>query len=282
MLSHATTRDWLIPYADGMLAADERRRIDGHITGCAACAAELREVRELNLLLVTLPPAPPVAVAPFWLKLQAVLPQRRTLRIPSFAGYRRMGMAFAVAAIAALAATVSALAAPSALPDNPLYPIKQIEEDVRLALTPSNERLTVQLQLANERLREAQAMAADHQPLLAEHSLRGFQVIINDAAAALKNPADPGAARDALEALRVKLDAVERANANRDDDAAGVKRLVAAARDELDRIEQLDSVAAPRTLVIGEHATPEPTPQATPTPTLQPEPFDQEHEPGHH
>ena len=23
MLSHATTRDWLIPYADGMLAADE-------------------------------------------------------------------------------------------------------------------------------------------------------------------------------------------------------------------------------------------------------------------
>ncbi|HXM52694.1 MAG TPA: zf-HC2 domain-containing protein, partial [Candidatus Binatus sp.] len=77
MLSHATARDWLIPYADGMLAADERRRIDGHIAGCVACAAELREVRELNLLLVTLPPAPPVAVAPFWLKLQAVLPQRR-------------------------------------------------------------------------------------------------------------------------------------------------------------------------------------------------------------
>src|SRR6202047_73737 len=71
MLSHATTRDWLIPYADGMLAADERRRIDGHITGCAACAAELREVRELNLLLVTLPPAPPPAVAPLWLTLQA-------------------------------------------------------------------------------------------------------------------------------------------------------------------------------------------------------------------
>ena len=44
MLSHATTRDWLIPYADGMLAADERRRLDGHLTGCAACAAELREI----------------------------------------------------------------------------------------------------------------------------------------------------------------------------------------------------------------------------------------------
>jgi hypothetical protein len=274
MLSHATTRDWLIPYADGMLAADERRRIDGHIAGCPTCAAELREVRELNLLLVTLPPAPPVAVAPFWLKLQAVLPQRRTLRIPTFASYRRMGMAFAVAAIAALAATMSAFAAPSALPDNPLYPVKQLEEDVRLALTPSNERLTVQLQLANERLREAQAMAFNHKPLLAESSLRGFQVIINNAAAALKNPADPGAAKDALEALRVKLDAVERANANRDDDAAGVKQLVAAASDELDRIEQLETLASSPTLVIGEQATPEPTP--TPKPTPLPDPSDRD------
>src|SRR5437588_8623750 len=115
MLSHATTRDWLIPYADGMLAVDERRRIDGHIAGCATCAGELREVRELNLLLVTLPPAPPVAFAPFWLNLQAVLPQRRALRLPSFAGYRRLGLSFAVAAVAAVVAAGSAFAAPSAL-----------------------------------------------------------------------------------------------------------------------------------------------------------------------
>jgi hypothetical protein len=272
MLSHATARDWLIPYADGMLAADERRRVDGHIAGCGLCAAELREVRELNLLLVTLPPAPPVAVAPFWLKLQAVLPQRRILRIPSFAGYRRMGMAFAAAAIAVVAATGSAFAAPSALPDSALYPVKQLEENVRLALTPTNARLTVQLQLAGERLREAQAMAANHKPLLAESSLRGFQVIINGAAAALKNPADPVAAKDALQTLRVELDAVERANANGDDDAAGVKRLVAAANDELDRIEQLESVASTPGLVIGEQATPQPTPKATPTPKPAPTP----------
>ncbi len=274
MLSHATTRDWLIPYADGMLAADERRRIDRHIAGCATCAAELREVRELNLLLVTLPPAPPVAVAPFWLKLQAALPQRRTLRIPSFTRYRRMGVAFAMAAFAALAATVSAFAAPSALPDNPLYPVKQFEENMRLALTPSNERLSVQLQLASERLREAGAMATNQKPLLAENSLHRFEVILNDAAAALKNPADPGATKDALDALRVKLVAVERENANRDDDAAGVKRLVAAATDELDRIEQLDPVAAPPAVVIGEQATPEPTPQPTPTPTPRPDSSD--------
>lgn len=277
MLSHATTRDWLIPYADGMLAADERRRIDGHIAGCASCAAELREVRELNLLLVTLPPAPPVAVAPFWLKLQAALPQRRTLKLPSFSGYRRMSVAFAMAAATALAATVSALAAPSALPDNPLYPVKHFEEDVRLALTPSNERLSVQLQLAGERLREAQAMAANHKPRLAENSLRGFEIILNDAAAALRNPADPPATKDALDALRVKLAAVERENAYRDDDATGVKQLVAAATDELDRIEQLETTAASSPeLIVGEQAPPDPTAQPTPTPTPRPEPSDRE------
>jgi hypothetical protein len=273
MLSHATARDWLIPYADGMLAADERRRIDGHITACAACAAELREVRELNLLLVTLPPAPPVAVATFWLKLQAVLPQRRTLRIPTFAGYRRLSVAFAVAAIAALAAASTAFAAPSALPDNPLYPVKQLEENVRLALTPANERLTVQLQLAGERLREAQAMAFDHKTRLAENSLRAFTIIVNDAAVSLRHPANPLAANDALRALHVKLDAIERTNASRDDDAAGIKELVAGASDELDRIEQLETVSAPA-LVVGEQATPDPTPQVTAKPAPGPTPPD--------
>ena len=242
MLSHATAHDWLIPYADGMLAADERRRIDGHIAGCAACAAELREVRELNLLLVTLPPAPPVAVAPFWLKLQAVLPQRRALRMPTFARYRRLSVAFAVAAVAALAVGGSAaFAAPSALPDNPLYPVKQLEEDVRLALTPANERLTLKLQLAAERLREAEAMAANHKPRLAESSLRAFSVIINDAAVSLKNPSNPLARKDVLRDLRAKLDAVERSNASRDD-VPGIKDLVATASDELGRIEHEDTV----------------------------------------
>jgi hypothetical protein len=276
MLSHATTRDWLIPYADGMLAADERRRIDGHITGCAACAAELREVRELNLLLVTLPPAPLVAFAPFWLNLHAVLPQRRALRIPTFAGYRRLGVAFAVAAIAVLAAAGSALAAPSALPDNALYPVKQLEEGVRLALAPGNERLTVQLQLANERLREAEAMAADHKPRLAASSLRGFQVIVGDATAGLKDLADPKAAKAALQTLHAKLVAVERVNLSREDDDQDVKRLVTAASDELDQIEQAGAVAAP-TLVVGEQATPQPTPQPTPRPTPRPTPTDRDH-----
>ena len=281
MLSHATARDWLIPYADGMLAADERRRIDGHIAGCGICAAELREVRELNLLLVTLPPAPPTSVAPFWLKLQAVLPQRRSLRIPSFAGYRRLGLAFAAASIAALAAAATALAAPSALPDNPLYPVKHLEEDVRLALAPANDRLTVRLQLAAERLREAQAMAANHKPRLAESSLRAFTIIVDDAAMSLKNPTTPPATRNALHALRAKLEGVERMNANRDDDVDAIRQLVAAAVDEIDRIEQ-DERVTPPALIVGEQATPDPTPQMTPKPTPRPTPSDDEHESGHH
>ena len=279
MLSHATTRDWLIPYADGMLASDERRRIDGHVAGCAPCAAELRQVRELNLLLVTLPPAPPVAFAPFWLKLQAELPQRRTFRIPTLANTRRLGLALAMAAMAMLAAAGSALAAPSALPDNPLYPIKQLEESIRIAFTPANDRLTVQLQLATERLREAQAMASGHKPVLAESSLRAFRVIVDDATAALKNPADPRAAKNALHALRVRLDAVQRANATRGDDDSDVKRIVIEATDELDRIEQVESqIEIPATLVIGERATPQPAPQPAPRPTERPEPS----EDGHH
>jgi Domain of unknown function (DUF5667)/Putative zinc-finger len=269
MLSHATARDWLIPYADGMLAADERRRIDGHIAGCAACAAELREVRELNLLLVTLAPAPPTSVAPFWLKLQAVLPQRRTLRIRNLFEYRRVGLALAVASIAVLAAGATAFAAPAALPDSPLYPVKLLEEDVHLALTPASDRINVQLQLAGERLREAQTMAANHKPRLAESSLRAYTIIVNDAAVSLKSPATPQATKDALHALRAKLDAVERVNVNRDDDLAGIKQLVATAVDALDRIEQQESVTAPA-LTIGEQATPDPTPRATPKATPRP------------
>src|SRR5207249_10247469 len=128
MLSHATPRDWPIPYADGMLAVDERGRIDGHIAGCASCAGELGEVRELNLLLVTLPPAPPVAFAPFWLNLQAVLPQRRLMRMPRIQPYRRIAIAFAMAVTAALVAAGGAFAAPSALPGNRLYPVQQLQD----------------------------------------------------------------------------------------------------------------------------------------------------------
>jgi hypothetical protein len=205
------------------------------------------------------------------MSLQAVLPQRRVLRIPSFSIYRRVGLSLAAATVALLAAAGSAFAAPSALPDNPLYAVKQLEESIRLTFTPSNARLMVQLQLASERLREAQAMANDHKPLLAENSLRAFRITINDAAASLNNPANPQAARAAVQALRVDLAAVEQANSSRADDDAEVKQLVLAATDELDRIDQSEGLTTQPTSAVGEHAaTPEATPEVTPAPTPQP------------
>jgi hypothetical protein len=279
MLSHATTRDWLIPYADGMLAADERRRIDGHIAGCSSCAGELRQVRELNLLLVSLPPAAPTAFAPFWLKLQAVLPQRRLVRLPSFLAYRRVGLAVALAASALLAAAGTALAAPSALPDSVLYPVKQLEEGIRLATTPTQGRLAVELDLANERLFEAKAMAANHKPLLAADTLHAYQVIINDSAAELKNPANPTTVTAELRRLRLSLDAVERENAAMDDDDSDVRQLIAASIDDLDRIENPVATTPGPTLIIGTQATPNPSPAPKPQPTFRPtpEPSDREH-----
>ena len=274
MLSHATARDWLIPYADGMLAADERARIDSHIASCTACGGELCEVRELNLLLVTLPPAGPVAFAPFWLELQARLPQRGALRLPPLRRYRRLGMAFALAAIATLAGISAAFAAPSALPDNLLYPIKQLEEGVQLTLTPAGNRLAVEVQFASERLREAQTMAANHKPQLAAASLQAFDIELGEASAALKRPADPRAVAADLSRLRGDLGAVEQANASRGDDDSNVKQLVLASLQELDQIELPDASAASRAaIVIGHDATPtpQPAPRATPRPTLQPE-----------
>ena len=287
MLSHATARDWLIPYADGMLASDERSRIDSHINGCTACAAELQEVRELNLLLVTLPPAPPVAFAPFWLKLQATLPQRRQLRIPTFAGYRRLGLAFAMAAILALAAATAALAAPSALPDSPLYPVKQLEESVQLAIVPSSAKLPLQMQLAGERLREAKAMAVGHKPLLAAHSLRAFGVIVNEASTALKHPADPRVVSEDLRRLHTSLDEVERVNVSRNEDDAAIKQLVASDLDEIDRIEHSGASTPGSPLIIGTgtettpQPTPQPTPKPTPRPTPRPTPTDEGDQHGH-
>ncbi|HEX3629849.1 MAG TPA: DUF5667 domain-containing protein [Candidatus Dormibacteraeota bacterium] len=282
MLSHATTRDWLIPYADGMLAADEQRRIDGHLTGCAACAGELREIRELNLLLVSLPPAPPVAFAPFWLKLQAVLPQRRTLRVPRFAIYRRAGLAFALATGVAVAVAGGALAAPGAMPDSPLFPVKQLEESIQLATAPASGKVSVQLSQANQRLLEARQMVASHKPLLAVESLRAFRVTLNEAAAELSKPVDPRRAQQELNRLQAGLDAVEKENAAKDDDDSAVRGLVVASVDDLDRIEHRDATVPPATLVIGTEATPDPTPAPRPQPVVKPTPRPQPSDEEHH
>jgi len=121
-------------------------------------------------------------------------------------------------------------------------------------------------------------MTTNHKPLLAENSLRAFRITINDAAASLKNPADPQAAKAAVQTLRVELAAVEQANAARADDVVKVKELVLAANDELNRIDQSEAATTQPTGVVGEHGTPGAAPEATPaakpeaTPTPKPAP----------
>ncbi|HSO93962.1 MAG TPA: DUF5667 domain-containing protein, partial [Candidatus Dormibacteraeota bacterium] len=235
MLSHATAQEWLIPYADGMLSNDERQRIDSHVGGCAACRRELGAVRQLTLMLVSLPPAPPLAFAPFWLKLQAALPAPRVPRKEQgFTLYRRAGLALVAAALASLAAASCAFAAESALPDNPLYPLKHLEESVRLSLTPAAQRGPVQLSIGSERLREAQVMASTGKPALAVKSVRAFRILLPTIAAAINDATDARVARDEVRALDVELTGVQEANATRGDDDSELKQLVMTSKDELD------------------------------------------------
>jgi len=270
MLSHATAQDWLIPYADGMLSNDERERIDSHIGGCHFCRRELGTVRELNLALVSLPPAPPVAFAPFWLKLQATLPAPRTPRREArFTLYRRAGLAFAVAAFATLTAATFAFAAESALPDNPVYPLKQVEESIRLALTPAPQRGPVQLSIGSERLREAQVMASTGKPALAAKSVRAFRLLLPSIIAGLKEATDVRVARDQVRSLDVELTGVQEANATRGDDDPELKQLVLTSKDELD----LGTVSAqPQIIPALTVTTPTPAPQSTAKPTPRPTP----------
>jgi hypothetical protein len=76
-----------------------------------------------------------------------------------------------------------------------------------------------------------------------------------------------------VQAFRVELAAVEQTNAVRADDDAEVKQLVAAATDELDRIDQSATVSTQPTTVIAEPSTPQSTPTPPPVsrPTPQPE-----------
>jgi Domain of unknown function (DUF5667)/Putative zinc-finger len=272
MLSHATAREWLIPYADGMLSTDEHDRIDGHVGGCPDCRTEVDALRQLNLVLVSLPPAPPVAFAPFWLKLQAKLPAPKGARLTRFPRFRRAGIVFAAAAFAVLAATSSAFAAQSALPDSALYPLKQAEETVRLSLTPGPERLGVQIQIGSERLREAQAMAATGKPELAATSLRSFRLLIPSIGPALATATDTRTAQGQARLIELELTAVQEANASRGDDDAEVKQLVLTSlRDFEADLEPIAPVATPALPAIATPAVPA-TLRPTARPTERPKP----------
>ncbi|MDQ6710857.1 MAG: DUF5667 domain-containing protein [Candidatus Dormibacteraeota bacterium] len=279
-MSHATAREWLIPYTDGMLSADERLRIDGHVAGCPRCGREVDALRQLNLLLVGLPPAPPVAFAPFWLRLQAALPAPRRLKAPAGFKYRRVGLAFAMAAVAALGIAGSALAAPAALPDSPLYQIKLSEESLRLALVSPSHRADLVVHIGSERLREAQVMAATGKPALAAGTVRAFRLMIPSIDSALASQTDLKSAIAQRKALDVELAAVQEANATRGDDDAEVKQLVQTSIRQLDgETNQSSTPLVVTTPASAPTVIAHPTPKPTARPTARPTPSPDDREP---
>ncbi len=263
-MSHATVRERLMELADGTLPAEERRKVEAHLLACGWCATDLADFRRLNEVLGILPVAPPVAFAPFWLKLKARLPATAGPGAPWFSRRPRLALAFAVAALAALAASATAFASESALPNSPLYPLKHAQEELRLALTPDPQaRLEVQVQLAGERLREAQVMAATSNEKLALASLEDFQALVRHA--------DGRLSEDRLDAMRLELSAVEQAAEQR----GGHDRLLKASIGRAVALLTKDARAAGED-DLKPAVTPTPEPEATPTasvtPTPEPEP----------
>jgi hypothetical protein len=213
-MSHTQAREWLTPLADGGLSMDMRGQVEGHVTACTECSQELAELRRLNLVFASFPPAQPVAFASYWQRLRANLPAPRAARRPFFALPRRAALAFAMAALAALMIGGTAFASESALPDNPLYPVKRAGEQVLLTFAlDQKSRIDLQITLASERLREAQAMAAERKGQLAAASLRDFNALLRLSASTLRQPGSDRTVKQ----LQSQLAAVRQVNSENGD-----------------------------------------------------------------
>ena len=144
-------------------------------------STELQRLERLAERLRSLEPALPTSQARIRglnLALAAVgTPQ--AARRPRAAG--RFLLALAAAGAVLIVGTVAASA--DALPDSPLYPVKGLVENARgLFLFSVADHVNYHLELANTRLREAQAMFGRHRDDLAEQALSGLALEIKDAA----------------------------------------------------------------------------------------------------
>ena len=176
MANHAASLE-LNAFVEGALPAKERRLMAKHLKSCVSCRNEVQGLRRLEALIDSLPPTPPSAFTPFWLRLRARLPQPRAEKTPVLRP--RLVFALAAAAVTALTLSSAAFAAESALPDSPLYGLKQATEQVELSLArTSQERADVELRLATVRLQEASAMAGVHRGDLAAEAIDRFNALL--------------------------------------------------------------------------------------------------------
>jgi hypothetical protein len=149
--------DTLETYLAQIVSGAPVRAADSGMEPMVHVALQLRQVSSIE--------PSPAAVERIRIALRRVPAREVGARstMPRLGLWRRpvMALAFAVGLLT-LGAT-SALAAPSALPDSPLYPVRNVEEtmQVQLAGTP-RERALLYANFAGERTKQLRALARQH------------------------------------------------------------------------------------------------------------------------
>lgn len=234
-IGHAMVTDLLTAHVDGALPPNDRALVERHLADCATCRADRRELAALAAVVASLPEPQPIPFGAFWARLERRLPRRRSWW-PFELGQRRWVLAPALAVAVLVAGMVAAYASESALPDNPLYPVKLLREDVELQLasTPA-ERNRLIAHFADTRLNEAAGLMREGKDALAIRTVERFQVLV----AKLAKPPAPPAGRDPqvesnLESFEVELKGVDEAAAG----SPAVLETVEQAREAVERARE--------------------------------------------
>jgi hypothetical protein len=233
LLSHAQVADQLSAYVDGALGSDVRPEVAEHLGECAECRAEHAELVVLAQLVRSLPKPPLTPFGPFWARLEARLPRRRSW-LPAPLVARRWALApILAAALLAVGAVGGAYASEGAYPDSPLYGVKLLREDIQLGVTSDKKARThLMVRFANTRLDEARTMTREGKDALAVQSLLRLQSLVQQIGTANQRGVDQSGPDSDLQSLNAGLDEVEDQTATPE-----VRETVEAVRQEVERAE---------------------------------------------
>ena len=106
-------------YLDDELAAEERRELESHLTGCGSCRAHLDDERAEHALVVralAAPPAPDRCALESPSRSTVKMPSSRTQRAPAWTRWMLPGVAIAGAAAAIVRVRVRRLYRPPTAP----------------------------------------------------------------------------------------------------------------------------------------------------------------------
>ncbi len=168
--------------------------------------AAVREALEAAMWLRQRAPAWREAVAeqaPSWEVVQRYLPvQERAMEQRAWRGFRWGRLAWALAVVLVVLWFGVSQAAAHALPGQWAYPLKRGWEEARLRLTRDDlQRFQLEMQLAEERLHEAQVLLALGDPAHAEEALAAYQARWEEMVALGQELADENVLRGLEQAL---------------------------------------------------------------------------------